>query len=89
MLDSIKATLYVACLLIAAAPAGAQVSPAQNTQAVNPEVMALRNAADLVVRDLAFTALAEVTFSLVNRGDVGVNIPSSATLKASGPAPIV
>ena len=71
-------------VLIANSTATAQVSGAQNTQAVNPEVMALRNSADLVVRDLAFTALAEVTFSLVNRGDVGINVPSTATLKASG-----
>jgi hypothetical protein len=77
-----------AALLLANSPSGAQVSGAQNTQAVNPEVLALRNSADLVVRDVAFTALAEVTFKLVNRGDVGINVPaSSATLKASGRQP--
>ena len=73
-------------LLLAGSQLAAQ-SPAQNTLAVNPEVMALRNSADLVVRDLAFTALAEVTFNLVNRGDVGVNVPASSTLKASGRQP--
>ena len=77
-----------AALFLANSVAGAQVSGAQNTQAVNPEVMALRNSADLVVRDVAFTALAEVTFTLVNRGDVGINVPATAAaLKASGRQP--
>jgi hypothetical protein len=74
-------------LALAGAPATAQVSNAQNTQAVNPEVLALRDHADLVIRDVAFTALAEVTFNLVNRGDVGINVPGGAALKGSGRQP--
>jgi hypothetical protein len=77
-----------AAVLLASSTAAAQVSGAQNTQAVNSEVLALRTSADLVVRDLGFTALAEVTFTLVNRGDVGINVPAvSGTLKASGRQP--
>ncbi len=69
-----------ATLLLASAPAGAQISTqnVQNNQAINSEVLALKTSADLVIRDLAFTALAEVTFNLVNRGDVGVNMPVKA-----------
>lgn len=87
MLNLRNAISYAcASLLIASAPAVAQVPASQNTQAVNPEVLALRNSADLVVRDLAFTALAEVTFNLVNRGDVGVNITSPTGTLAKGSA---
>jgi len=58
------------------------------TQAVNPEVIALQNASDLVVKDLGFTGLGEVTFKLVNRGKVGINVPlkpGSAKLAAQTP----
>lgn len=54
---------------------------AANTQAVNPDVMALRTTADLVIKDVAFSSLGEVTFNLINRGEVGINVPG-ATLDA-------
>jgi hypothetical protein len=52
-----------------------QTAAGAQTQAVNPEIIALQNSADLVARDLGFTALGEITFSLVNRGKVGINVP--------------
>jgi hypothetical protein len=57
------------------APATTQSAAGAQTQAVNPEIIALQNSADLVVRDLGFTALGEITFNLVNRGKVGINVP--------------
>ena len=71
--------LLLASLLVVAS-ATAQIG--SQTQAVNPDVLALRNTSDLVIKDLEFTALAEVTFDLVNRGEVGVNVP------ARGPVPL-
>jgi hypothetical protein len=48
----------------------------QNSQSINPDILALNNAADMVIRDLGFTPLAEVTFSLENRGAIGINMPA-------------
>ena len=38
--------------------------------------MALQGGSDLAARNLAFTALGEVTFDLVNRGNAGINVPA-------------
>ena len=73
-------------LVLLLAPRGiahAQVS-APTTQAVNPDVFALTKAADLVVRNVGFTALGEVTFELANRGAVGINTFDKAGPVAKG-----
>ncbi|MEX2164253.1 MAG: CARDB domain-containing protein [Sulfuricaulis sp.] len=59
------------------------------TQALNPEIMALRTSSDLVVKDLAFNGLGEITFNLVNRGEVGINVPAKqgSAVKMAAPAP--
>lgn len=60
--------------------------PAAQTQAVNPEVLQLKQAADLVVKDLGFTALGEVVLTLHNRGDVAVNPATTLARGARGTA---
>lgn len=50
----------------------AQTTP--QTQAYNADGVALQNSADLVAKDLGFTAPGEVTFALLNRGEVGINL---------------
>ncbi len=47
-------------------------------QPINPEVLGLSMASDLVATDLGLTSLGEITFNLVNRGEVGVNAPVNA-----------
>lgn len=42
-------------------------------QAVNPEVLLLKQSADLVVSDLGINSLGEIVFTLQNRGYVGIN----------------
>jgi len=61
------------------------------SEAVSPDVLALRTTADLVAKDVGFTSLGEVTFSLYNRGDVGINISmkngsTAPTLRGAAPA---
>lgn len=78
--------------LVLTTSAGQAQVPGTNTQALNPDVLALNKAADLVVRDLAFNALGEVSFELTNRGAVGINTPDrpGALAKNSSPgAPIL
>lgn len=60
-----------------ATSASAQASLASQgaTTQVNPEVIGLKTTPDLVARDLGFTGLGEITFNLVNRGEVGINVP--------------
>lgn len=75
------------------APATTPAAAGAQTQAVNPDVIALKTTSDLVVRDLGFTGEGEILFSLVNRGDVGINVPGghsgaltlAARPSASGP----
>jgi hypothetical protein len=59
---------------ISTAHASSQAEVSSQTQAVNPDVVALKTTSDLVSKDLGFTAKAEITFNLVNRGEVGVNV---------------
>jgi len=42
-------------------------------QAVNPDVLLLKQSADLVVKDLEFNLLGEIVFTLQNRGSVAIN----------------
>jgi hypothetical protein len=60
------------------------------TQAINPDVIALKTTSDLAAKDLGFTALGEITFNLVNRGEVGINVPKkqggATTMAAQPPA---
>ncbi len=73
---------------LGAALATAQVS--SQTQVLNPDFIALQTASDLVAKDLGFTALGEITFNLVNRGEVGINVPKKqggATKMAAQPPP--
>jgi CARDB len=75
------------------APATTQAAAGAQTQAVNPDVIALKTTSDLVIRDLRFTGEGEIAFNLVNRGDLGINVPGghsgAMTLRArpsaSGP----
>jgi hypothetical protein len=82
-----KLILLVVVSFLAAALATAQVS--SQTWALSPDVIALQNASDLVTKDLGFTALAEITFNLVNRGEVGTNVPArqgrATTIAAQAP----
>ena len=73
-----KLVLLVVVSLLVAALASAQFG-SQNQQAVGPDVLALQTSSDLVSKDLGFTALGEITFKLVNRGEVGINVPAKAT----------
>lgn len=51
------------------------------SEAINPDVILLQTNADLVTRDIGLTAAGEVTFRLVNRGEVGINVsPKSGAL---------
>ena len=61
-----------------AAPAPTGLQTQAQTQAINPDAIALKTSADLVAKDLALTSLGEITFNLVNRGEVGVNVPAKA-----------
>ena len=54
---------------------GQQAQVSSQTQALNPDVIALQTTSDLVTKDLGFTGLGEITFNLVNRGEVGINVP--------------
>jgi hypothetical protein len=78
-----RVVLVATAWLIAAGTAAAQV-PSQNTQSVNSDVLALTKAADLVVRDLGFTPLAEVTFELTNRGALAINAFDKAAPTTKG-----
>jgi len=79
-----RGLLFLTATLVARM-APAQVTP--QTQALNPDVVALQNSADLVAKDLGFTALGEVTFALFNRGEVGVNVAvRQANSRSGGPA---
>jgi len=60
-------------------PAPGTTQVGSQTQAINPEIIALQTTSDLVAKDLGFTALGEITFKLVNRGEVGINVPAKAT----------
>jgi hypothetical protein len=62
----------------------AQITP--NTQAFNPDAVALQNSADLVVKDLGLSPAGEISFSLLNRGAVGVNTKGSANTARLAPA---
>ena len=71
----------------APAPANAQapLSSQATTTQVNSEVIALKTAADLVARDLGFNGAGDITFNLVNRGEVGThaqNMPGGSMTKA-------
>jgi hypothetical protein len=83
-----KLISLVVVSFLAAAIATAQVG-LQN-QALAPDLVALQNASDLVTKDLGFTGLAEITFNLVNRGEVGINVPAkqggAATTAAQAPS---
>ncbi|MEX2126083.1 MAG: CARDB domain-containing protein [Woeseia sp.] len=72
------------------APATTPAVAGAQTQAVNPDIIALKTTSDLVVRDLGFTGLGEIAFNLVNRGEVGINVPAkqggAMTLAAQAPA---
>jgi hypothetical protein len=64
-------------------------SPGSQTQ-INPDIILLRTTSDLVARDLGFTGPGEITFNLVNRGEVGTNVQAkqgSATTIAALPSP--
>ncbi|MFZ5877667.1 MAG: CARDB domain-containing protein [Nitrospirota bacterium] len=61
-------------LKITTEQASSQTTAGAQTQAVNPDVIALQTTADLVTKDLGFTGAGEITFTLVNRGEVGVNV---------------
>lgn len=68
-----KLALLVVVSLLVATLAFAQIGP--QTQALAPDLIALQNSSDLVAKDLGLTALGEITFNLVNRGEVGINVP--------------
>jgi len=57
-------------------PATGTAQLGSQTQALNPDVIALQTTSDLVAKDLGFTGLGEITFNLVNRGKVGINVPA-------------
>lgn len=88
------AAAVLALLTVAAGPLAAQRRPTSGgaaspatTAAVNPEVVALANAADLAVDKLGFNALGEVSFSLQNRGAVGVNVPDARQARSREAVP--
>lgn len=59
------------------------------SQAINPDVILLKTNADLVTRDIGLSAAGEVTFRLVNRGEVGINVsakPVALTLAQAPPS---
>ena len=57
------------------------------SEAINPDVIALQTTADLISKDLAFTGLGEVTFRLINRGQVGINVVSKPGALSLAQAP--
>jgi hypothetical protein len=58
-------------------PGTTQATGGAQTQAVNPDVIALQTTSDLVTKDLRFTGLGEVAFDLINRGKVGINVSAT------------
>jgi hypothetical protein len=73
------------------APGSSAAAAAAQSEAINPDVIALKTTSDLVAKDLGFTALGEITFNLVNRGEVSINVPAkqgavtSLAVKAQAP----
>jgi len=65
-------TASAAAIVLASGVVRSAQVPAQNTS-VNPEVILLKQSADLVAKDLGFNGLGEVTLTLHNRGDQAVN----------------
>ena len=72
------------------APGSTAAAAAAQSEAINPDVIALKTTSDLVAKDLGFTGLGEIVFNLVNRGEVGINVPKKqggATTMAAQPPP--
>jgi hypothetical protein len=72
------------------APGSSAAAAAAQSEAINPDVIALKTTSDLVTKDLGFTGLGEIAFNLVNRGEVGINVPKKqggATTMAAQPPP--
>ena len=57
------------------------------SEAINPDVILLKTNADLVTRDIGFTGLGEVTFRLVNRGEIGINVSAKSGALTLAQAP--
>jgi hypothetical protein len=71
-----KVPSFIAFLFLAAALAMGQFPSTSPNQAVNLDIIALRTSCDLVTKDLGLTVQGEITFNLVNRGEVGINLPA-------------
>jgi hypothetical protein len=59
--------------ITSAATAAAPATGSPTTTAINPDLVALRTTADLIIRDLGFNGKGEITFELRNRGEVPIN----------------
>jgi hypothetical protein len=70
----------------AATASNAAIAGAQS-EAINPDVIALQTTADLISKDVGFTGLGEITFRLINRGQVGINVVSKPGALSLAQAP--